>query len=227
MKKILTLSAMMLPLLAHAAYAQADQQYMYPDTYQPPYQQQPYQPPTYQPQQQQAAYPAPVSVPCQCPQSCGQQVVYVPTPVYVTAQQQPMPQTTIATEDRTVYFGFNRRNLTQSSQTKLNSLAYQLNSATDITGARIVGYADRIGSVRYNEALSRQRAETVRTYLINHGLAKPSTTETRWVGKSEPSTHCSKYLPRAQLIQCLQPDRKVQVDIEYSTQQYPQPVIIN
>jgi outer membrane protein OmpA-like peptidoglycan-associated protein len=123
--------------------------------------------------------------------------------------------------DRTVYFGFNKAGLRGEARNKLDSLAGRLNAATDVTGARIVGYADRIGSVSYNENLSRRRAENVRAYLINHGLVKPSVTETRWVGKSEPSTHCSKYLPRAQLIQCLQPDRKVQVDIEYNTQQYP------
>jgi len=157
---------------------------------------------------------------CGCLQMCAQHASYLPAPVYVIVQQQtpppPPPQrTVVGKEDRTVYFGFNKANLTADSRDRLNSLANRLMSADDVTGAKIVGYADRIGSVSYNQALSERRAEHVRDYLINRGFVKPSVTETRWVGKSEPSTSCSKYLPRAQLIRCLQPDRKVEVDINY------------
>jgi outer membrane protein OmpA-like peptidoglycan-associated protein len=98
---------------------------------------------------------------------------------------------------------------------RLNTLADRLNSAGDVEGARVVGYADRIGTVSYNEKLSRKRAEAVRDYLIARGVVNSSVTKTRWVGKSEPTADCPKNMTRVQVIDCLQPDRKVEVEIIY------------
>jgi outer membrane protein OmpA-like peptidoglycan-associated protein len=127
----------------------------------------------------------------------------------------PERHTVIAREDRTVYFEFNKATLSDESRTRLDTLANKVQSADDVEGVDIVGYADRIGTVTYNEALSKRRAETVRAYLATHGLVKPSTTHTKWVGKSEPSADCPDTLSHAQLVDCLQPDRKVTVDMEY------------
>jgi outer membrane protein OmpA-like peptidoglycan-associated protein len=124
--------------------------------------------------------------------------------------------TIIAEEDRTVYFAFNRAEISPESKKRLDSLAPRLNAAKDIEAAEIIGFADRIGTVSYNEALSKKRALAVRDYLVAHGLVKPSETEVRWVGKSQPSANCADDLPRAQLITCLQPDRKATVEIEFN-----------
>jgi len=123
--------------------------------------------------------------------------------------------TIIAQADRTVYFAFNKSDLTDESKEHLNTLAGKLMSADDVEGAQIVGYADRIGTVSYNLALSKKRAETVRSYLISRGFLKDSVTKTRWVGKSQPATSCPKDLKKPALVDCLQPDRKVVVEIVY------------
>ncbi len=140
--------------------------------------------------------------------------------VEITQQEPPPPQprTVIAQEDRTLYFDFNKSVLTPEDIQKLNSLDQKINSADDIQAAQVVGYADRIGTASYNQKLSEKRAEAVRSYMIAHGLLKPSSTETRWVGKSQPSAECPASLPREQMIQCLQPDRKVTVEIQYRWQ---------
>lgn len=138
-------------------------------------------------------------------------------------QPAPPPRTIISEEQRTVYFGFNKSNLTPEAKSRLDTLANQLTAAGDVEGARIVGYADRIGTTSYNERLSKKRADTVRAYLISEGFVKPSETETHWVGKTEPTASCSADLPHAQLVQCLQPDRKVSVELLYkSTSQQSQ-----
>jgi len=123
--------------------------------------------------------------------------------------------TVIAQADRTVYFAFNKADLSPEAKEKLDTLAHRLMDADDIQGARIVGYADRIGTASYNKALSKKRAEAVRNYLVGQGLLKPSKTETQWVGKSKPSANCSNNQSHAELIECLQPDRKVTVEIDY------------
>jgi len=119
-------------------------------------------------------------------------------------------------EDRTVYFQFNRSTLTPEAKDHLNSLVAVLKSDQRITEARIVGFADRIGSVSYNDRLSQQRAETVRDFLVANGYTNARVTKTNWVGKSEPTTNCSTTETRSVLIRCLHNDRKVEVKLEYS-----------
>ncbi|MDR3425143.1 MAG: OmpA family protein [Alphaproteobacteria bacterium] len=139
-----------------------------------------------------------------------------PSPVSVEVTwTPPVHYTVIAKEDRTVYFEFDKAGLTPEAKAKLDALAEKIKSANDVQGADVAGYADRIGTVSYNEKLSEARAKTVRDYLIAQKVVNTNVTKTRWFGKSEPKANCAKNLPRAQMIQCLQSDRKVQVDIIY------------
>lgn len=121
----------------------------------------------------------------------------------------------VALEDRTVYFHFNDSSLTAEAKAKLDSLVTILKSDKEIKSVSIVGYADRIGSVEYNQRLSRKRAMTVKDYLASQGYLNTGITKTRWVGKSKPTANCSNKLSRNDLIACLAPDRKVEVEINY------------
>jgi outer membrane protein OmpA-like peptidoglycan-associated protein len=124
-------------------------------------------------------------------------------------------RTSLAQEDRTIYFDFNKSTLTADAHQRLNSLATVLKSASDVKEAHIVGYADRIGSTSYNEKLSKKRAESVRNYLVSRGYLNSSVAETRWLGETVPKTYCPDSLTRSALIECLQKDRRVEVEIEY------------
>lgn len=121
----------------------------------------------------------------------------------------------ISLEERTVYFEFNKSNLTSEAQGKLDSLAGILHNEQDVQSLSIIGYADRIGSKSYNEALSKRRALSVRDYLIAQGFKNVSVAKVRWFGEDRPSTHCADNLQRAELIACLQPDRRVEVEVNY------------
>lgn len=126
-----------------------------------------------------------------------------------------MRHTEISQADRTVYFEFDRYLLSNEAKEKLSTLAEIVKEADDVDGVQIVGYADRLGSVSYNDKLSQRRAMTVRDYLIDQGIVNASVTKTRWVGKSEPTAKCSNRMRKNQLIECLQPDRKVMVELVY------------
>lgn len=126
--------------------------------------------------------------------------------------------TTIAREDRTVYFGFNQTALTPQMQGRLDTLATNLLNQQNVKGARIVGYADRIGNPQYNETLSKKRAQNVKNYLIARGVINTQVADTRWLGESEPATSCPNNLKRPVLIDCLQKDRRVEVEVDYLTQ---------
>jgi outer membrane protein OmpA-like peptidoglycan-associated protein len=121
----------------------------------------------------------------------------------------------IALEDRTVYFEFNKSNLTAEATAKLDSLMGILRDTPDVQSLSIVGYADRIGSVAYNEQLSKKRAISVRDYLTSQGFKNVSVARVRWFGEQHPATKCPNGLARPELIECLQPDRRVEVEVNY------------
>jgi OOP family OmpA-OmpF porin len=125
------------------------------------------------------------------------------------------PARSLETEERTVYFEFNKARIQPEEQHKLNSLAHILASDKTVESVSIVGYADRIGSASYNEKLSEKRAKAVESYLHHHGYLNTSMAKVRWLGESEPVTHCPDKLSRKELISCLQKDRRVEVEIHY------------
>ncbi len=77
----------------------------------------------------------------------------------------------------------------------------------------VVGHTDRIGSDKKNLDLSRRRAATVKAALIAEGI--PATAiETAGMGASMPVTQaeeCPNYLVKCELIECLRPDRRVEI----------------
>lgn len=133
----------------------------------------------------------------------------------ISTRQQRRTNILISQEARTVYFDFNKSTLRPDAKRKLDSLASTLRSDTQVRQAHIVGYADRLGTVSYNDRLSQKRAQTVRNYLISRGFINSRVAETRWFGKSAPATSCPSNLSRADLIDCLEKDRRVEIEIEY------------
>lgn len=125
----------------------------------------------------------------------------------------------VGEEERTVYFDFDKAVLTEQSVMRLNTLARNIKDDGNVKEARIVGYADRIGSTTYNDKLSQRRAKAVQDYLTAQGVINTRVTETRWLGESVPVTSCAADLKRPELIACLQKDRRVEVEIDYNPQQ--------
>ena len=79
----------------------------------------------------------------------------------------------------------------------------------------VVGHADRIGSTAYNQKLSLKRADAVRDYLSTKGVPAEHM-RTRGAGEAEPVTAagaCAKGTS-AQVIACLQPDRRVDIEVQ-------------
>lgn len=78
--------------------------------------------------------------------------------------------------------------------------------------AIITGHTDRLGDDMYNMNLSLLRAQTVRTYLLNQGAGGAELIATG-AGESQPVVACGTDLPRNETISCLQPNRRVTVDV--------------
>jgi len=79
-----------------------------------------------------------------------------------------------------------------------------------IDSIALTGHTDRLGSEQYNYNLGLQRAQTVKNYLQGKDVQAPISVAS--AGESQPvTTACTR--ATAALKACLQPDRRVTVDI--------------
>ncbi|MCK0152238.1 OmpA family protein [Alcanivorax sp. S6407] len=81
-------------------------------------------------------------------------------------------------------FELNSAKITAVSRPTLDKLAESLKSQTDFS-VEIAGHTDSSGSAEYNENLSDQRANAVREYLIEQGVAAERLTS-RGYGEVDP-----------------------------------------
>ena len=96
---------------------------------------------------------------------------------------------------------------------RLSAVAQRLKAFKSISNLTVIGHTDRLGSDPYNDALSLKRATTVLQYLESLGV-KADNAKASGVGKREPvTTACGKSLAHAQLIGCLQADRRVTIEV--------------
>jgi len=76
----------------------------------------------------------------------------------------------------------------------------------------VTGHTDRLGSDGYNQKLSERRADAVRNYLVSKGVPK-DRIETIGMGEKQPVVQCDQKSMKA-LIECLQPNRRVDVQVK-------------
>ncbi|WP_131668815.1 OmpA family protein [Psychrobacter pygoscelis] len=104
--------------------------------------------------------------------------------------------------------------MTANGRQSLNELAavlrrYQNQGNSQVS---VIGYTDHLGDDAYNLELSNQRAQTVRQYLISQGV-DASTITAAGRGEANPLAQCSEVKGQA-LIDCLQPNRRVEVIVK-------------
>lgn len=135
--------------------------------------------------------------------------VPVPQPAPIAA---PAPVIEKVSLDSDVLFEFDKAKLRPEGQQKLDELADRIKDA-QVESILAVGHADRIGPDQYNDKLSAARASSVKEYLAQKGIPEEKVrSEGR--GEHEPVTgeQC-KGQRGAKLIACLQPDRRVDVEV--------------
>ena len=123
----------------------------------------------------------------------------------------PVPQKINFSAD--ALFDFDKSELKPKGKSMLDDLANVLNGA-NYEVILAIGHTDRIGSVKYNQKLSIKRAEAVKQYLVTKGIAA-NRVYADGKGKSQPVTKPGdcKMTNRKVLIACLQPDRRVDVEV--------------
>ena len=128
----------------------------------------------------------------------------------------PEVQTKHFTLKSDVLFNFNKATLKPEGQQALDQLYTQLSNLDPKDGSVVVlGFTDRIGSDAYNQKLSEKRAQSVVDYLVSKGIPANKISP-RGMGESNPVTGstCDNVKPRAALIDCLAPDRRVEIEVK-------------
>lgn len=145
-----------------------------------------------------------------------------PAPEPVVAPPPPPPPVVVAPPARRrvsfsadSLFAFDQSSIKPAGKADLDKFAAEL-KGTRFDVITVEGHTDRLGSDAYNQKLSQQRAETVKAYLIESGGL--DATKISAVGKGEliPVTKlgdCKGAKRSVQLIACLQPDRRVEVEV--------------
>lgn len=124
------------------------------------------------------------------------------------------PETVFASEILNVYFNFDSSALTPAAKSKLQQVVDLLSTASNVQDIDIVGYADYLGNVEYNEALSARRAKAVRTYLESLGYFDTRKVHIKALGENQPVTNCDG-LTGQKLKACLWRDRRVEIKLNY------------
>lgn len=95
------------------------------------------------------------------------------------------------------------------------ALATIANEKRELAGVALVGHADRMQGkgFDYNQALSERRAETVREVLISKGVPADKI-RFEYRGDTMQVQQCEGVKPRAALLECLLPNRRVEVRFE-------------
>jgi OOP family OmpA-OmpF porin len=136
-------------------------------------------------------------------------VVVPETPAAPPPAPAPAPRFEKISLSSTELFAFDKSDL-RMPQPKLDEIADALNKNTQVDNVVVTGYTDRIGSEKYNQKLSERRANAVKDYLVGKGIAANRLSAVG-KGKADPVVVCSQK-KRSALIECLEPNRRVEVE---------------
>ena len=135
-----------------------------------------------------------------------------PAPV-VMAAAAPLPITEKVVFDANVLFDSDQSALRPAGRDTLDQFVARI-QGLEAHSIVAIGYADRMGSDTANQALSQQRADTVKAYLVGKGVAA-DRVQSSARGETRPTTQPGecKDANTAKNVACMQPDRHVFVEI--------------
>jgi OOP family OmpA-OmpF porin len=147
--------------------------------------------------------------------------VAAPPTVVAVAPVAPVAPMVVVPERRRVSFSaeslftFDQSNVKPEGRLALDQFSKEL-AGTQYEAITVEGHTDRLGSEAYNQTLSSKRAESVKAYLVNSGGV--DSRKVSAIGKGESTSvtkpeDCKGTKPTAKLISCLQPDRRVDVEV--------------
>jgi OmpA-OmpF porin, OOP family len=159
--------------------------------------------------------PMPMPMPVAPPPPAIVIVETVPAPAPVVAPAPPPPPVKRVSLAAETLFGFDRADLRPGGNVSLDNFVKEL-TGTQYDSINVIGHTDRLGTAAYNQKLSEDRANAVKAYLITSGKLDSSKVTATGKGETTPltaATDCKGKKASVKLIACLQPDRRVDLDV--------------
>ena len=161
-----------------------------------------------------AAYVAPAPAPVPAP------IVVAPAPAPVLSQVTPVTPARVPERRRVSFsaeslFGFDQSGIKPEGRAALDKFSTDTRS-TEFEVIVVEGHTDRLGTSAYNQKLSQRRADAVKAYLVSSGGFEAVKIRANGKGETSPVTatsDCKGSKPSARLIACLQPDRRVDIEV--------------
>lgn len=134
-----------------------------------------------------------------------------------TVQQVFTPKTETLNLSADALFKFDGSSLNDllpKGRKELDNLVSSINTVyADVNQIHLIGYTDRLGAEAYNAQLGLSRAKTIRQYLSQQGISNQIISYSS-MGENMPITDgCYETKDTKALRVCLQPDRRVVVEI--------------
>ncbi|MFL9948422.1 OmpA family protein [Paraburkholderia agricolaris] len=104
-----------------------------------------------------------------------------------------------------------RASMLPGGAASLDEVIARIKQRSGVQAISVVGHTDRLGPETVNQPLSLARAQTIREYMIDHGL-NGGLIHATGVGSRDSTTQCQDGGSRA-VIACLQPDRRVSIEV--------------
>jgi OOP family OmpA-OmpF porin len=129
----------------------------------------------------------------------------------------PAPTSEKVTFAADALFDFDKAVLRPEGKAKLDDLVSKM-AGVSLEVIIGVGYTDRLGPMKHNMDLSVRRSQAVKDYLVSKGI-EPNRIYTEGKGPANPVKQCAdpstkgEIRTRQQLIDCLQPNRRVEVEV--------------
>ena len=154
---------------------------------------------------------------------CGDRAAPAPAPEQAP-QMETVEQNDTVSFGSNFLFGFDKDKLRPEAVETLNQLVARVNG-TNVQAVRVEGHTDFMGTEQYNQALSERRATAVANYLVSQGVpaervsavglgeSQARMTESCQAEVAKLGNRVSRAKKRAALIACIEPDRRVDVQI--------------
>lgn len=145
--------------------------------------------------------------------------VPAPPPPPAPAAPPPPPPPPVVKEtivlSASVLFPFDKRSrndLLPTGRAQIDDFVARLGRVyARVDGIELRGHTDRLGKPEYNQRLSQDRADAVKTHLEEKGVTAPITAV--GLGPADPVVNCPGNRQTPQLTDCLQPNRRVEITI--------------
>ncbi|MDM0055384.1 OmpA family protein [Variovorax fucosicus] len=136
-----------------------------------------------------------------------------PIPVVVAPAPAPARKVTLGADGLFRFDGGAVSDLLPEGRAKVERLAVEIQrNAKQLQGIVVTGHTDRLGSESYNAALSLARANSVRELLAQNGIDR-GLVRTQGMGERQPVAQCQGTAKTPALVSCLQPNRRVEIEV--------------